>query len=74
MIDCLASKGCELILNEVYECVDLATLLDYAEALFRMMPDPKQCIPLSIASPLRNEQLQSRVEQNAEPELPTTGS
>jgi len=62
LIDCVGSRGCELILNEVYECADLAALLDYAEALFKMLPDPKHRAPLSNASPLRGE-TRNRVEQ-----------
>jgi hypothetical protein len=58
IIDCLASRNCELILNEVYECGELASLLEYADALFNMMPDPKHRIPLSSASPLKNSELQ----------------
>ena len=55
LLDCLASRGCELILNEVYECGDLEALLDYAEALFKLLPDPKHRVPVSIVSPLRRE-------------------
>ncbi len=55
LIDCLASKGCELLLNEVYQCEDLSALIDYAEALFKMLPDPKRRVPLANASPLRKE-------------------
>jgi hypothetical protein len=71
-IDCLASKGCELILNEVYECGDVAALLDYAEALFKMMPDPQHRVPLSNASPLRTTHEDSAVEPSHAPE-PTAG-
>ena len=53
--DCLAARGCKLILNEVYECRDLAALLDYSEDLFKMFPDPKHRVALSNASPLRPE-------------------
>jgi len=51
--DCLASKGCELVLNEVYECEEISALLEYAETLFKMLPDPKRRVPLANASPLR---------------------
>ncbi len=54
LIDCLASVGCELILNEVYECYNLESLLDYTESLFKLMPDPSHRVPLSNASPLRD--------------------
>jgi hypothetical protein len=52
--DCLASYGCELILNEVYECKDLQKLLEMANQLFSIFSNPHYQVPLSMMSPLRN--------------------
>lgn len=55
LIDCFASRDCELVLNEVYDCANVAGLLEYGDALFRMLPEAKQRVPLSKASPLGHE-------------------
>lgn len=41
IIDILASKYCQPIHSEVFECDDLPGLLAYAGKLFRMLPDPQ---------------------------------
>ncbi len=58
--DCLAGYDCELILNEVYECKNLQKLLDIADRLFTILPNPKYQVPLSMVSPLRYSTLGER--------------
>jgi len=52
VIDCLVCAGCKLILNEVYECPDIAALLDRGDELFQLLPDPRDSVDLSDGSPL----------------------
>ena len=54
VIDALSAAGCKLILNEVYECCDLARLLSHGDRLFELLPDPRKPIELSDASPNNN--------------------
>jgi hypothetical protein len=58
--DCLAGYDCELILNEVYECKDLQKLLEMADRLFAILPNPKYQVPLSMVSPLRSSTSEER--------------
>lgn len=51
VIDALSTAGCKLILNEVYECCDLARLLAHSDQFFAMLPDPKKPVELSKVSP-----------------------
>jgi len=53
VIDALVAQGCRLILNEVYECDDLDSLLRRGEELFQILPDPNKKIDLSEKSPLK---------------------
>jgi hypothetical protein len=50
VIDCL-SVECRLILNEVYECENVPALVDKADRLFALLPDPGQKVELSNYSP-----------------------
>jgi hypothetical protein len=50
VIDCL-SVECKLILSEVYECDDVTGLVDKADRLFALLPDPDQRAELSAYSP-----------------------
>lgn len=51
VMDCLSGFNCRLILNEVFECDDVDRLLDLANQLFELLPDPAQKTPLAEASP-----------------------
>jgi hypothetical protein len=51
-IDCLAAAGCRLIASEVFECETIESLVERADALFALLPDPAQKIPLADTSPL----------------------
>ena len=53
VIDCVAAAGCRLILNEVYECNDLATVVERADAIFGLLPPPEKRPALSDRSPHR---------------------
>jgi hypothetical protein len=57
VIDALSTAGCKLILNEVYECRDLARLLAHGDQLFAMLPDPRQPVELSPVSPNSDGQI-----------------
>jgi len=50
VIDCLAVE-CRLILNEVYECEDVDSLLAKADQLFSLLPAPDRKAELSSYSP-----------------------
>lgn len=50
VIDCL-SVECKLILNEVYECEDVPSLVGKADRLFDLLPQPDQKAELSSHSP-----------------------
>ena len=54
VIDSLATSGCKLILNEVYECEDVARLIEHGDRLFALLPDPTRPVELSAASPNNN--------------------
>jgi hypothetical protein len=51
IIDAMSTAGCKLILNEVYECCDVARLLARGDQLFAMLPDPRKPVQLSDVSP-----------------------
>lgn len=51
VIDALSTADCKLILNEVYECCDVARLLTHGDQLFAMLPDPWKPVELSDVSP-----------------------
>ncbi|MBE7522768.1 MAG: hypothetical protein HS109_10340 [Burkholderiales bacterium] len=51
-IDALTREGCRLILNEVFECDALDTLVKRGDAFFSMLPAPDVRAPLASASPL----------------------
>ena len=55
LIDCLAGAGCKLILNEVYECDDMAKILERADAIFGFLPSPGERPQLSDRSPHRSD-------------------
>jgi hypothetical protein len=57
VIDALSTAGCKLILNEVYECCDLACLLAHGDQLFALLPDPRKPVELSDVSPNNNERI-----------------
>jgi len=61
VIDALASVGGKLILNEVYEFGEIESLLNHAELLFALLPDPGKKVPLADASPY--------LSKNAEPSV-----
>lgn len=50
-IDCLASSGCRLILNEVFECEDVEALIARGDQFFKLLPAPDQRAQLSECSP-----------------------
>lgn len=54
VIDSLSAAGCKLILNEVYECCNLARLLAHGDQLFGLLPDPRKLVELSEVSPNNN--------------------
>lgn len=51
VIDALASNGCRLILNEVYECNDLPELIARGDRLFSLLPEPQKRPELASVSP-----------------------
>ena len=51
VMDCLSGFKCRLILNEVFECDDVDGLLQLANQLFELLPDPSQRTPLAEVSP-----------------------
>lgn len=51
VMDCLSAFNCRLILNEVFECDDVNGLVELANQLFQLLPDPAQKILLAEASP-----------------------
>lgn len=55
VIDCLTTTDCRLILNEVFECEDLESLLQRADSLFKLLPSPEAKPEIAHVSPLRNE-------------------
>jgi hypothetical protein len=54
VMDCLSAHNCRLILNEVFECDDVDGLVELANQLFRLLPDPTQKTPLAEFSPHNN--------------------
>jgi hypothetical protein len=55
VMDCLAAANCRHILNEVFECNNLAELIEKGEQLFRILPNPKAKIEVSDHSPFKNK-------------------
>lgn len=55
VMDCLASAHCRQILNEVFDCDELDTLIERGNALFGLLPDPNCRPELSQHSPHRGE-------------------
>jgi len=53
VMDCLSSVACRHILNEVFECSALDELVTKGNALFGMLPNPKERPDLSEHSPHR---------------------
>jgi hypothetical protein len=53
VMDYLSSMGCRHILNEVFECDDLDSLLKGGEELFRILPEPRCKPELSEHSPYK---------------------
>ena len=53
VMDCLTSKGCKHILNEVFEFEDLEGLIKRGDDLFRLFPDPKSRPDLSEHAPYK---------------------
>jgi len=50
-MDCLASRDCRHILNEVFECENLESLVNRGDDLFSILPNPKNKLELSDHSP-----------------------
>lgn len=55
VIDCLASRNCRHIANEVFECDDLEGLLCLGDQLFSLLPAPTWKSDLSEHSPYRRK-------------------
>lgn len=51
VMDALTAIGCRLILNEVFECDDLAELISKGDALFAVLPLPTSRPGLADVSP-----------------------
>jgi len=51
VMDCLASRDCRHILNEVFECENLESLVNRGDDLFSILPNPKNKLELSDHSP-----------------------
>jgi len=51
VMDCLTGFSCRLILNEVFECEDVDSLIARGDQLFAMFPDPGNRVALADASP-----------------------
>ena len=51
VMDCLTGVNCRLILNEVFECDDVDALIERADSLFALLPDPAAKAPLADVSP-----------------------
>ena len=51
VIDYLAACACQHIANEVYECSDLTGLVENADRLFSLLPEPTAEIAVSPHSP-----------------------
>ena len=53
VMDCLASHDCRHILNEVFECENLESLISRGDNLFSLLPDPRKEPELSDHSPYK---------------------
>jgi hypothetical protein len=53
VMDCLASRDCRHILNEVFECENLENLVNRGDDLFSILPNPKNSLELSDHSPYK---------------------
>jgi hypothetical protein len=51
LIECLSLRNCRLIRSEVFECDDVKELIEFANQLFVMFPDPARKIKMSNAAP-----------------------
>ena len=51
VMDCLTGSACRLILNEVFECEDVDSLIARGDQLFALLPDPGNRVALADASP-----------------------
>jgi hypothetical protein len=57
VIDCLTAVRCRLVLNEVYECEDVDSLMCRGDQLFALLPHPEQRAELSEHSPYNRDDL-----------------
>jgi predicted GIY-YIG superfamily endonuclease len=53
IMDSLSSVNCKHILNEVFECEDIAKLIERGDKLFDLLPDPKSRMELANCSPYK---------------------
>lgn len=53
VMDCLRMIGCKHILNEVFECEDLSTLIEHGDKLSALLPNPAASIGISDHSPYK---------------------
>jgi len=53
VMDALAAVSGKLILNEVFEFSDVAAVIERADQLFALLPDPGTGVPVSDRSPFR---------------------
>lgn len=51
VMDALVAQGCRLIMNEVFECESLDSLVEYGNRLFAVLPAPQFRPELSTSSP-----------------------
>ena len=65
IMDSLSAIKCRLILNEVFECDDLAALLRRGDQLFELLPDPTRKRDLSDHSPYKQS---NAAEQQHQPD------
>lgn len=56
IIDYLSAQRCKLVFSEVFQVEDLNDLIERANRLFEMLPDPKSSVELYEHSPLRQKQ------------------
>jgi hypothetical protein len=52
VMDCLAAKNCTLILNEVFECTNVAELIEQGNRFFALLPSPADKVDLAECSPI----------------------
>ncbi len=56
IIDFISLKHCRLINSEVYEAIDVEKMVEYADQLFSIIPNPEIEIETSEHSPLNSEE------------------